>query len=190
MKLLKIVIPILILIIIGVIFGATQQEINTESIEQMPTSSEMDILLDKIESDKIKNDESQNPFIPNERNWITSGPFKIDRSEYRLGEKIFVNIDSLINTDKGKIVFLRPINSTHHDTYHTMPFDGSVKRNNYYLTPDLSEFRGICSAEELIGDWKVKFLGTNFQDLEFKITKQIIPGFEERYQTIVNKGKC
>ena len=182
MKLLKIVIPILILIMIGVIFGATQQEINTESIEQMPTSSEMDILLDKIESDKIKNDESQNPFIPNERDWITSGPFKIDRSEYLLGEKIFVNIDELDINEKGKVIFLRPINNTHYSPYHTMPFDGSGQRNNYYFTPDLSELRGICNTDELIGNWKVVFQGTDYLDLEFRVTEKIMPGYEERYE--------
>ena len=71
-----------------------------------------------------------------------------------------------------------------------MPFDETGQRNNYYFTPDLSIKKGICSADELIGDWKIKFLGTNYQDLEFKVTEKIIPGFEERYQTIVNKGKC
>ena len=32
--------------------------------------------------DKIKNDNSDNPYIPSPREWISSGPFKIDRSEY------------------------------------------------------------------------------------------------------------
>jgi hypothetical protein len=189
-KLLKIIIPITILIIIGIIFGITQQEINTDSTEQMPTSSEIDLLLEEVRNEKITNDESDQPFIPELRTWPTSGPFKIDRSEYRLGEKIFVNIDELGITDKGEVVVLRPINSTDHIKYHVMPFDGTAERNNYYFTPDLSELRGICSVDELIGDWKIKFLGTNYQDLEFKVTEKIIPGFEERYQTIVNKGKC
>ena len=189
-KLLKIIIPITILIIIGIIFGITQQEINTDSTEQMPTSSEIDLMLEEVRNEKIKNDESDQPFIPDLRTWPTSGPFKIDRSEYRLGEKIFVNIDELGIRDKGEVVVLRPINSTDYMKYHVMKFDGTAERNNYYFTPDLSELRGICSVDELIGDWKIKFLGTNYQDLEFKVTEKIIPGFEERYQTIVNKGKC
>ena len=133
---------------------------------------------------KIKNDELENPFIPKEREWITSGPFKIDRSEYLLGEKIFVNIDALNVNEKGKVVFLRPVNSTHYSPYHTMPFDETGQRNNYYFTPDLSITKGICSADELIGNWKVVFQGTKHLDLKFKVVEEILPGNEKRYDPI------
>ena len=195
MKLLTIAIPIIILISIGIIFGLSQQEVIQQETSdgissKMPSSSEIDLLLEEVKNEKIKNDESDQPFIPELRTWPTSGPFKIDRSEYRLGEKIFVNIDELGITDKGEVVVLRPMNSTHHIKYHVMPFDGSAERNNYYFTPDLSELRGICSTDDLIGNWKIKFLGTNYQELKFTVTEKVIPGFEERYEKIVNKGKC
>ncbi len=55
----------------------------------MENPSEIKELLDKIKSDKLENEKLDNPYILKEREWITSGPFKIDRSEYPLGEKIF-----------------------------------------------------------------------------------------------------
>ena len=106
MSSLKIVIPILVVItIVVIIFNLTQNEIFDEQVTELENSSEIEGLLDKINSDKAKNDSSDNPYIPIEREWIASGPFKIDRSEYLLGEKIFVNIDALDVNEKGKVVF-------------------------------------------------------------------------------------
>jgi len=179
----KIVIPISVIItIVIVVFSLTQIEtIEKETPPQFEESSKIDSMLQQIKEEKIKNDNSKKPYMPKERKWITSGPFQIDRSEYLLGEKIFVNIDQLNIDEKGKVIFLRPINSTNYLTYHTMTFDGSGQRNNYYFTPDLSELRGICSVDEIIGNWKVVFQGTEYSDLNFKVVAEIIPGFEDRY---------
>jgi len=183
MNKLKIVIPIFVAItIIVIIFNLTQNEVMEEQIAELKNSSEIEELLDKVKRDKLENEKSENPFVPKEREWIISGPFKIDRSEYLLGEKIFVNIDELDINEKGKVIFLRPINNTHYSPYHTMPFDGSGQRNNYYFTPDLSTSKGICNTNELIGNWKVMFQGTNYSNLEFKVIEKIMPGNEERYE--------
>ncbi len=182
---LKIIIPIFVVItIVVIIFNLTQNEIVDEQVVEIENSSKIVELLDKIKNDKRENAKSDNPHLPKEREWIASGPFKIDRSEYLLGEKIFVTIDTLNVDEKGKVVFLRPVNSTHYSPYHSMPFDGSSQRNNYYFTPDLARFEGICNTDELIGNWKVVFLGTEYLDLEFKVTKEIITGFEERYEPV------
>ena len=185
MSSLKIVIAILVVItIVVIIFNLTQNEIFDEQVTELENSSEIEGLLDKIKSDKAKNDSLDKPFISKEREWIASGPFKIDRSEYLLGEKIFVNIDALNVNEKGKVVFLRPVNSTHYSPYHTMPFDETEQRNNYYFTPDLSITKGICSADELIGNWKVVFQGTKHLDLKIKVVEEILPGNEKRYDPI------
>ena len=185
MSSLKIVIAILVVItIVVIIFNLTQNEIFDEQVTELENSSEIEELLDKIKSDKAKNDSLDKPFISKEREWIASGPFKIDRSEYLLGEKIFVNIDALNVNEKGKVVFLRPVNSTHYSPYHIMPFDETGQRNNYYFTPDLSIKKGICSADELIGNWKVVFQGTKHLDLKFKVVEEILPGNEKRYDPI------
>ena len=185
MSSLKIVIAILVVItIVVIIFNLTQNEIFDEQVTELENSSEIEGLLDKIRSDKAKNDSLDKPFISKEREWITSGPFKIDRSEYLLGEKIFVNIDALNVNEKGKVVFLRPVNSTHYSPYHIMPFDETGQRNNYYFTPDLSITRSICNTDELVGNWKVVFQGTKHLDLKFKVVEEILPGNEKRYDPI------
>ena len=182
---LKIVIPVFVTIVIAIIiFNLTQSEIFEEQIIELENPSEIEGLLDKIKSDKAKNDSLDKPFISKEREWITSGPFKIDRREYLLGEKIFVNIDALNVNEKGKVVFLRPVNSTHYSPYHTMPFDETGQRNNYYFTPDLSITRSICNTDELVGNWKVVFQGTKHLDLKFKVVEEILPGNEKRYDPI------
>ena len=123
---------------------------------------------------------------PKPREWIRSGPFTIDRSEYVLGEKIFVRIGGLEYEEKGQIVFLRPLNNTHYSVYLTIPFDGANKSAfNYYLEPQLSKNRELCTAEDFIGDWRVVFRGTDYPNLEFRITEEILPGEEDDYQISV-----
>tara|TARA_B110000014_G_scaffold121610_1_gene83558 strand:+ start:181 stop:807 length:627 start_codon:yes stop_codon:yes gene_type:complete len=158
-----------------------QQSMDEENVLQQSMDEEIQSKLDKIKQDRIENLNSEQPYSPAERDWPTSGPFKIDRSQYLLGEKIFVNIDTLALSDKGKMTFLRPLNDTHYKTYYSMPFDGTRDRNNFYFTPDLSVARGICDKTQLIGDWKVIFEGTNYPDLEFKVIDRILPGEVYRY---------
>ena len=188
----KIIISISVIITISiVIFSLTQNDVikNQTSLEienpsEIKNSLEIENMLNKIKQEKIKNDNSEKPYFPADREWISSGPFQIDRSEYNLGEKIFVNIDQINPNDKGKVVFLRPINSTHYLPYHTMPFDGSGARNNYYLTPDLSALRGICTVDQLAGDWIITFDGTMYPNLEFELLESKVPGYEGRYDPV------
>ena len=158
-----------------------QQSMDEENVLQQSMDEEIQSKLDKIKQDRIENLNSEQPYSPAERDWPTSGPFKIDRSQYLLGEKVFVNIDTLTLSDKGTMIFLRPVNDTSYETYYSMPFDGSRDRNNFYFTPDLSIARGICDKAQLIGDWKVIFEGTNYPDLEFKVIDRILPGEVYRY---------
>ena len=94
----KIVIPISVIItIVIVVFSLTQNEIiekqtspEISDSSEISTSSEIQSIIDKISEDKIKNDNSYQPYIPSEREWIQSGPFQIDRNEYALGEKVLL----------------------------------------------------------------------------------------------------
>ena len=75
-----------------------------------------------------------------EEKWIESGPFSIDKAQYNIGEKIFLDTDGLKLDDKGTIEFLRPINDTHHKQFIKLPFDGMAKQEfNYYVEPRLSD---------------------------------------------------
>lgn len=135
--------------------------------------------------DDIEKINLENEYSPKEREWITSGPFQIDRSEYVLGEKIFLRIGGLGSEEKGQVAFLRPMNSTHYSVYWTIPFDGANKPSfNYYLQPELSKIKGYCTIDDFIGDWRVVFRGTDYPNLEFRITEDILPGDEENYETV------
>ena len=108
-----------------------------------------------------------------EDKWIKSGPFSIDKSEYNLGEKIFIVVNDLKEEDKGKVIFFRPLNSTAWSNYITMDFDGKNKAQfNLYFEPRLSEPKKICSTNELAGTWMVKFIGTEYSDINFEIMNQ------------------
>ena len=108
-----------------------------------------------------------------EEEWIKSGPFEIDKSEYNMGEKIFLSTTNLLPEDKGTVQFLRPINDTHHKSYIKIPFDGMAKEQfNYYFEPRFQDLRGICSIDDFAGDWIVRFTGTQYEDINFKMLNQ------------------
>jgi len=184
----KIIISILIAIVIVitiVTFSLTQNEsIQKEKETMIGVTNEISSMLQKIEEDKIKNDNSDNPFVPKEKEWIRSGPFLIDRSEYVLGEKIFINLDRISENTKGKMKFVKVYNSTHSQLYKEIAFDGSKPQNNFYFGIYPSIALGFCTSESLIGEWKVIFEETPFDSLDFKIVNQIIPGMENQFESV------
>jgi len=133
---------------------------------------EVEEKLDEIE--KIA-DENTYEVLP--REWQTSGPFQIDRSEYAIGEKIFIRIGGLDFQEKGQIVIMRPLNDTHNSVYLRIPFDETKKSGfNSYVEPQLSKTRGLCSVDDIIGRWTLVFRGTDYPNLYFEITDRIVPG--------------
>ena len=193
-KNIKIIIPIIIAIIVIIAVSATSfeesrvievEDVINKEIEGEVTP-EIQAKLDEIK----KNVEDSRVLETNydstrEREWITSGPFQIDRSEYALGENIFIRMNNLGPTEKGQVAFLMPSNGTHHTVYLTIPFDGSKSAFNQYFTPDLSAVRGICSIEEITGEWVVMFRGTDYGNIFFTVTDEIIvPGEEDRYEPV------
>ena len=109
-----------------------------------------------------------------EEKWIKSGPFAIDKAQYNVGEKIFFDTDGLKFDDKGMVEFLRPINDTHHKAYIKIPFDGiDAEQFNYYFEPRLQMYFGICSMDDIAGNWIVKFSGTQYEDINFEILNQV-----------------
>jgi len=139
------------------------------------TDTENQNIQEKL--DNVTKINLENNYNPKEREWQTSGPFQIDRTKYAIGEKIFLIIGGLNSDEKGQITFMRPLNSTHYSVYMTIPFDGQKKNAfNYYVDPHLSKPKGICSIDDIIGKWAVVFRGTNYPNLYFEITKDIVPG--------------
>ena len=108
-----------------------------------------------------------------EEAWIRSGSFEMDKSEYNIGEKVFLSTSNLLPEDKGMVQFLRPLNDTHNESYIRIPFDGKEKTQfNYYFEPRFNQYKEICSIDDIAGDWIVKFLGTQYEDINFKIINQ------------------
>ena len=108
-----------------------------------------------------------------EEKWIKSGPFEIDKEQYNVGEKIFLTSRDLSPEDKGTVKFLRPLNDTHYSTHIKIPFNGKDKEQfNYYFEPRLFEWKGICSIDDIAGTWIVKFVGTQYEDINFEILAQ------------------
>ncbi len=187
----KLVFPAIIIVIITIMIGiiAINQESSPKEIESSldeKITSDYDITSEVQEKiDEIKKAKEENEYSPKDREWLTSGPFQIDRSEYVLGEKIFLRIGSLPDDSKGQVVFLRPLNTTHNSVYITVPFDAAKKSAfNYYVEPQLSKNRGLCTVDDVIGEWTVVFRGTNYPNLKFEITENMLPGTEDSFQPV------
>ena len=179
---------ITIVIVLGIVFASNQEsdtiEIETEQGRELNSdetvSPEIQAKLEEIEKINLENE-----YSPKDREWITSGPFQIDRSQYAIGEKIFLVIGGLEQEEKGQVAFLRPLNDTHYSVYLTVPFDGEKKNAfNYYIQPQISKARGLCTIDDIVGVWTVAFRGTDYKNLKFEITDEIIPGDEDNYQPV------
>jgi hypothetical protein len=192
----KIVIPIIMGIIIAIvgIIAITNQEPNTMEVEDTlnrelqpeEITSEIQEKLDMIEKNVKDLENLETDYDASRaREWITSGPFQIDRSEYALGENIFLRIGQLETTEKGQAAFLRPLNDTHYLVYITIPFDGQKSPSNQYFTPDISKIKGVCSIDDIAGEWTVVFRGTDYENIKFTVSDKIfVPGNESRFESV------
>jgi len=166
------------------VFVQTPNEIEDNKNNKFGETDEIGSMLKKIEEDKIKNQQSENPYEPKEREWVSSGPFKLDRSEYVLGERLFINLDHLDKNTKGEMIFTKIINNTHTYQYKKIQFDGSKPQYNFYIGMNLNQQRGLCNADQLIGNWELRFEGTNYESIKFKVLDQILPGSEKLYEPV------
>jgi hypothetical protein len=167
-------------IIVGItlMFNQESEIMEVEDILDMELRPDENISPEIQEKlDEIKKNAAENEYVPSSREWITSGPFQIDRSEYAIGEKIFIRIGGLQFEEIGQIAVMRPLNATHYSVYLTIPFDGAKKAGfNYYIEPQLSKTRGLCSIDNIMGEWTLVFRGTNYPNLYFDITEKVVPG--------------
>ena len=117
---------------------------------------------------------------------VRSGPFAIDKSQYNLGEKIFITVTNLPQDEKGEIIFFRPMeNGDGWTSYTTMKFDGQAKEQfNLYFEPKLSEMKKICTSNELTGTWMVQFIGTEYSNMSFEIVNQTSSWDERTFEPV------
>jgi len=170
---------IIILTIISVLILIPNEKSDVAEIEDVFDKEIRPVEIPEIQErlDEIQKIANESDYKVLPREWITSGPFQIDRSEYAIGEKIFIRIGGLELDAKGQIAVMRPLNVTHYSVYITIPFDGAKKTSfNYYVEPSISRISKICSADDLVGKWSLVFRGTNYPNLYFNITERIVPG--------------
>ena len=69
------------------------------------------------------------------------------------------------------MIFTRIIDSTSIFEYKKIPFDGSKPQQNFYLSIDLFDKRKICTVDQIIGDWELRFVGENgeFNKIDFNV---------------------
>lgn len=180
-----------IIILIATFYYTQESELNeiimieTPNFDQNLNNSETEEISDIDKKlDEIKKKASENSYTPAPREWITSGPFQIDRSEYLMGEKIFIRIGGLDVNEKGQVAFLKQSNETHYTVYQTIPFDGNKKNTfNYYTDIKLNQRLGLCSVDDILGEWEVVFRGTNYPNITFEIVNEILSGEEDSFTT-------
>jgi hypothetical protein len=170
-----VIIGVLAIIIIGVIVSSTTND--TSNNIKVPTDSEV---INKSENTPIT-DTISNKIIDTTQK---SGPFQINKSEYRLGEYILLHVEGLQIYDKGEIGFIRAINSTHYTPYKFIPFNGAIKSNfNQIIDVELG-VSNICNAEDIIGDWRVWFKGTEYTSIDFKFNNETLIGETKFSETV------
>lgn len=104
--------------------------------------------------------------------WNRSGPFAINKAQYKLGETVFVSVNGLSTNDVGKMIFGLPNGTT---IYSTIPFDGGIKSEfNTYFIPSLSKVNKICSVNDIVGKWLVIFKDTKYKPLTFEIINKTL----------------
>ena len=137
-----------------------------------------------------------------------SGPFQIEKYEYYLGEKIFINAVDVPADTSGEIIFFRPapdgINKIPKEyegistqlistkvKYIAIEFNGERKQNfNTYFEPRFNEWKGICSKSDLVGEWIMTFSGTQYEPIYFTILNYTMPGDPRNFETLVDIGNC
>lgn len=166
-----------IVLAIVLISSPKSDTIEVEDVLDKEVKPEIEIPEIQEKLDEVEKINLENEYSPKEREWITSGPFQIDRSQYAIGEKIFIVIGGLNVNEKGQIAVMRPLNDTYYSVYLTIPFDGTTKPAfNYYIEPQISKGKGICSVDDITGKWAMVFRGTNYPNLNFEITDDVVPG--------------
>lgn len=125
-----------------------------------------------------KPQENKDPF----EGWNRSGPFGINKYQYKLGENVFVIAEGLKPDEAGNMVFVMPNGTTR---FITIPFDGSDKPGfNQYFKPAISKARKICSVNDLVGNWTVVLSGTNYEPIRFEFLNQTLSGDEALFQRV------
>lgn len=106
---------------------------------------------------------------------IASGPLTILNSKFKLGENVFLTVRDLQKNEAGRILVFSPKGKLF-QAYH---FNGTQKSDfNAYFKPDTTRTLGICTPEDLMGNWTVVLEGTNYKNVQFEMLPEFLRGGE------------
>jgi hypothetical protein len=114
--------------------------------------------------------------ISHQWKWVVSGPFSINKNQYKLGENIFMIVSGLQPTEAGEIDIVDPKG----DTFTKIPFNGTLKSSfKQFFKPTTERSLALCNATDLIGQWNVVFRGVSYKSIPFQIVNEYVQGEEK-----------
>jgi hypothetical protein len=112
-----------------------------------------------------------------------SGPFAINKFQYKLDENIFIVVSNLQPNEAGKMLFIDPKG----DVYYTIQFNSTLKNSfHQFFKPNTENIGGLklCNPSDLVGNWGVIFQGVPYKPLKFQIMNDWIEGGQAEVKPI------
>ena len=112
-----------------------------------------------------------------------SGPFAINKFQYKLDENVFMIVSNLKPNEAGKIVVIDPKGGV----FSMIPFNGTLKTNfHQFFKPDTENVGGekLCNPTDLVGRWGIIFQGVPYHPLAFNVTNDWILGGQAEIKPI------
>ena len=120
---------------------------------------------------------------PSEEQWFTSGPFAINKNQYKIGEYVFMVVSNLGPSDVGNITIVDPKG----DIFDQIPFNGTMKTSfHYYFKPNTERNLGLCKPTDLVGKWNLLFTGVPYKAIPFQIVNDWVPNAQAEIKAIDN----
>lgn len=112
---------------------------------------------------------------------VSSGPFSINKEQYRLGDYVFMVVNGLKPTDAGKMVVFDPNGGI----FTQMPFNGTDKSEfNYMFKPNTVKAEKLCTPQDLVGNWTIVFQGTSYKPIKFEVMNEWVQGSQSEITPI------
>lgn len=113
--------------------------------------------------------------------WIISGPFAINKDQYKLGENVFMVVSNLQPTDVGKFVVVDPKGGT----FETIPFNGTMKSSfHHFFKPNTDRVERLCTPQDLVGHWSIVFKGVPYKPIPFEVVNDWIQGSQAEIKPV------
>ena len=110
-----------------------------------------------------------------------SGPFAINKFQYKIGENVFMVVSNLKPSDAGTLVIVDPKGSVY-DSFH---FNGTMKTSfHYYFKPNTQIGLKLCTPTDLVGKWGLVFQGVPYRPIKFNVTNDWIEGSQAEIKPI------